>query len=73
MKKLHESPQVKDKICRYCQYATNSNAQLKSHIASVHKGKTASKMMCPYCHKETKTLEYHIRVYHPEKMADSRD
>ena len=73
MKKLHESPQVKDKICRYCQYATNSNAQLKRHIASVHKGKTASKMMCPYCHKETKTLEYHIRVYHPEKMADSRD
>ena len=67
MKKVHELPQIKDKICPHCPYATYGNTQLKRHISLVHLGTSTAKKKCPYCDKETKGLEYHISVYHPEK------
>ena len=67
MKKVHETPQIKDKICPQCPYATYGNTQLKRHISMVHLGTSKAKKKCPFCEKETKGLEYHISVYHPEK------
>ena len=38
-----------------------------AHNSSVHLGAGTHKKKCPYCEKETKGLEYHASVYHPQK------
>ena len=64
VKFIHEG--VKDKFCDQCSYATYSSNNLKQHIMKTHLGKEIVKEGCPYCGKETTSLDYHIKTYHSE-------
>ena len=68
IKRVHDTVRVKDKFCSQCSYSTYSNYNLKLHVTSVHQGNILVKQACPYCDKVSKSLSYHISVYHPEKM-----
>ena len=67
-KRVHDTIRVKDKFCSQCSYSTYSNYNLKLHVTSVHQGNILVKQACPHCDKVSKSLSYHISVYHPEKL-----
>ena len=68
IQRVHNTVRVKDKFCSQCSYSTYSNYNLKLHVTSAHHGNILVKQVCPYCEKVSKSLSYHISVYHPEKL-----
>ena len=65
VKKIHSG--IRDKACAYCSYTTYTNYNLKLHISKSHLGTGLVKEACPYCQKETSSLEHHVKTYHCEQ------
>ena len=66
VKQVHD--QIKNKLCPFCEYKTYSNFNLKLHVTKMHEGRKFEKEQCLYCDKATFSLDYHMQIYHQDKM-----
>ena len=52
--------------CHLCSYKAQSNSNLKLHISKSHLGvKELKKEQCPHCDVRTRSLQHHLKIYHP--------
>ena len=66
VKQVHD--QIKNKLCPFCEYKTYSNFNLKLHVTKMHEGRKFEKEQCLHCDKATFSLDYHMQIYHQDKM-----
>ena len=65
LKRVHNN--ILDVLCPKCDYKTYSNFNLRIHVTRVHEG-NALKQACPYCLKNVISLDWHLKMYHAEKV-----
>lgn len=59
----HVHDNVKNILCNFCDYKTNSSFNLRLHISKMHT-KEELEVECQFCHVKTRGLEYHLKIYH---------
>jgi len=59
---------IKNKICPFCDYKTYSKFNLNLHVTKMHEGKKMEKQQCLYCDKTPFALDYHMQIYHHDKL-----
>ena len=63
MKQVHMERKY---ACHLCSYKAQSNSNLKLHISKSHLGvKELKKEQCPHCDVRTRSLQHHLKIYHP--------
>ena len=65
VKRVHDK--ILDVPCPHCDYKTYCNFNLRIHVTRVHEGK-ALKQPCPYCLQSVISLDWHLKMYHAEKV-----
>ena len=65
VKRVHDK--ILDVPCPHCDYKTYCNFNLRIHVTRVHEGK-ALKQACPYCLQNVISLDWHLKMYHAEKV-----
>ena len=58
--------QIKNKHCQFCDYRTYNMFNLNLHIANRHKGEKMEKQQCNHCDKVVMSMDWHLKIYHPE-------
>ena len=58
--------QIKNKHCQFCDYRTYNMFNLNLHIANRHKGEKMEKQQCSHCDKVVMSMDWHLKIYHPE-------
>lgn len=58
--------QIKNKHCQFCDYRTYNMFNLNLHIANRHKGEKMEKQQCQHCDKVVMSMDWHLKIYHPE-------
>ena len=58
--------QIKNKHCQFCDYRTYNMFNLNLHIANRHKGEKMEKQQCRHCDKVVMSMDWHLKIYHPE-------
>jgi len=59
----HVHDNVKNILCNFCDYKTNSSFNLRLHISKMHT-KEELEVECQFCNIKTRGLEYHLKIYH---------
>ena len=58
--------QIQNKHCQFCDYRTYNMFNLNLHIANRHKGEKMEKQQCRHCDKVVMSMDWHLKIYHPE-------
>lgn len=59
----HVHDNVKNILCNFCDYKTNSSFNLRLHVSKMHT-KEELEVECQFCNIKTRGLEYHLKIYH---------
>ena len=61
---------IKNIQCLSCDYKTYSKFNLKVHVSKMHGGEKIEKKQCIYCDKATFSMDYHMKIYHNNVLAN---